>query len=174
MRRMFALTGLVVLIVCAAASRASAATITVAPSSTPSAGTVTVAGDVLVNGTRGCAVGDDVTLISNAFTGLGDFAGQGAVVLPVDSTGHFSQSVTLKSSVAAGTYQITGRCGGGNLGVTATLTVSGLPRTGGSFGPFTTAEVFALALALCFGGAALARTGRRREAAISAGGTDRV
>ncbi len=167
MRRMFALIGIVTVVVCAAALPAAAATITVSPTSVQTSGTVTVAGDVLVNGARGCAVGDDVTLISNAFAGISEFAGEGAVVVPVDSTGHFSSPVTLKSSVPAGTYSITGRCGGGNLGVTATLTVTGLPRTGASFGPFSVTEAIAIALALVLLGGALVSIARRRATPIT-------
>jgi hypothetical protein len=164
MRRMFALSGMVLVIVVAAAAPASAATIAVSPTSVQTSGTVTVSGDVLVNGTRNCAVGDDVTLISNAFAGFSEFAGEGALVLPVDSTGHFTSTVALKPSVPAGAYTITGRCGGGNLGVSATLTVTGLPRTGASFGPLSVAQVSAMCLMLVALGAVLLRTGRRRAA----------
>jgi hypothetical protein len=83
-------------------------------------------------------------------------------MLPIDASGHFSSSVTLKPSVAAGTYTVTGRCGGGNLGVSATLTVTGLPRTGASFGPLSVAEVLAIAAGLVGLGAVLVRLGRRR------------
>jgi hypothetical protein len=38
--------------------------------------------------------------------------------------------VTLSATVAEGTYAITGRCGGGNLGVHATLEIKSLPATG--------------------------------------------
>ena len=164
MRRIFALSGMVLVIVVAAAAPASAKTVAVSPTSVQTSGTVTVSGDVLVNGTRACAAGDDVTLISNAFAGFSEFAGEGALVLPVDATGHFTSTVTLKPSVAAGTYTIIGRCGGGNLGVSATLTVTGLPRTGASFGPFSVAQVVALCLMLVALGAGLLRTGRRRAA----------
>ncbi len=167
---MFALTGIVVVIVFAAASPASAATIAVSPTSVTTSGTVTVSGDVLANGTPGCAVPGRVTLISGAFAGLGEFAGQGAVNLPVDATGHFSSAVTLKSSVAAGAYTVTGRCGGGNLGVTASLTVSGLPRTGAWFGPLSVAQVFAICVALGALGVVLTRVGRRREPMPGAAG----
>ncbi len=162
MRRIFALSGMILVVVLAAAAPASAATIAVSPTSVQTSGTVTASGDVLVNGTRTCAVGDDVTLISNAFVGFSEFAGEGALVLPVDSTGHFTTTVALKPSVAAGTYTITGRCGGGNLAVSATLTVTGLPRTGASFGPLSVAQVVAICLALVVLGAGLLRTGRRR------------
>src|SRR5258708_3757729 len=98
MRRMLALGGIIAVVVLAVAAPASAATIAATPSTVPTSGTVTLSGDVLINGTRGCPVGDDVTLISNAFVGFSEFAGQGALVVPVDSTGHFTSTVTLKSS----------------------------------------------------------------------------
>ena len=105
------------------AAPASAATITVSPSSVAVGGQVTVSGDVLANGTPGCQVPGDVTLISEAFNGLGEFAGVGAVTAPADASGNFTVTVTLPATTAAGTYDISGRCGGGNLGVSATLTV---------------------------------------------------
>jgi hypothetical protein len=173
MRRMLTLTAMVVGTVLAVASPASAATIVVSPATVPTAGTVTLSGDVLANGTPGCAVPETVTLISGAFAGLSEFAGQGAVDLPVDATGHFSSAVTIKSSVAAGTYTITGRCGGGNLGVSASLTVTGLPRTGASFGPLSISDGLALCLALGALGVALTRAGRRREPVPATGRRDR-
>jgi len=164
-RRMFALLGFVIFIVCAGALPASAATIVVSPTSVSTSGTVTVSGDVSAGGVLGCAAPGTATLISNAFSGISEFAGEGAVMVPVDATGHFSSSVTLKPSVAAGTYTITGRCGGGNLGVSATLTVTGLPRTGASFGPLSIAEVLAIASGLVGLGILLVRAGRRRDPA---------
>jgi hypothetical protein len=163
MRRMLALSAILVGTFLAVASSASAATIVVTPTTVPTAGTVTLSGDVLANGTPGCAVPGTVTLISGAFAGLAEFAGQGAVNLPVDATGHFSSAVTVKSSVAAGTYTVTGRCGGGNLGITASLTVAGLPRTGAAFGSLSITDGLALCLALGSFGVVLARVGRRRE-----------
>ena len=69
----------------------------------------------------------EVTLISPAFAGLGEFAGVGATTATADASGNFTTTVTLSPSVAPGTYDITGRCGGGNLGVGATLTVAPTP-----------------------------------------------
>jgi hypothetical protein len=161
--RILALSGTAIAILCATALPASAATIAVLPTAVPSGGIVTVSGDVLVNGTQACAAGSNVTLISNAFAGLGQFAGQGAVTAPVDSTGHFSEAVTLATTVPSGTYAITGRCGGANLGVQASLTVGGLPRTGASFGPFSVAQTVAMGLGLCALGVALTSSGRRRR-----------
>jgi hypothetical protein len=109
------------------ASPASAATIMVSPSSVAPGAQVTVSGDVLVNGQPGCAVPGEVTLISSAFVGLGEFAGTGATTAQANASGQFSTTVTLSSTLAPGNYDITGRCGGGNLGVTATLTVVPVP-----------------------------------------------
>jgi hypothetical protein len=109
------------------ATSASAATLTVSPSSVAPGGQVTVSGDVLANGQPGCTVPGDVTLISDAFVGLGGFAGVPATTTPADAAGSFSTTVMLSSSVAAGTYDISARCGGGDLGVTATLTVVPVP-----------------------------------------------
>ena len=114
------------LIVLGAAS-AVAATITVTPSTVSTGGQVTVSGDVLANGSPGCTVPGDVTLVSPAFDGLGEFAGVGATIATADASGNFTTTVTLSPSVAPGTYEITGRCGGGNLGVSAALTVAPTP-----------------------------------------------
>lgn len=108
----------------------SAASINVSPGTVAPGGNVRLSGDVLAGGTPGCEVPGTVTLISDAFAGLEEFAGVGAVNLPVDATGTFDSTVTLTSSVAAGTYSIGGRCGGGNLGVSATIVVGALPPSG--------------------------------------------
>ena len=109
------------------AAPAAAATITVSPSSVAAGGQVTVSGDVLANGQPGCTVPGQVTLISPAFVGLGEFAGTPATTAQADAAGSFSTTVTLSPSVNPGTYDISGRCGGGNLGVSATLTVVPAP-----------------------------------------------
>jgi hypothetical protein len=109
------------------ASPASAASISVSPASVAPGAQVTVSGDVLANGQPGCTVPGDVTLISPAFVGLGEFAGVGATTAQADAAGNFTTTVTLSSSVASGTYDISARCGGGNLGVTASLTVVPAP-----------------------------------------------
>jgi hypothetical protein len=146
------------------ATPASANSITVTPSSVSAGGTVTLSGDILVNGKPGCGAPGTVTLLSPAFVGLGEFAGEGAVDLPVDATGHFSAQVTLHTSVAVGTHMITGRCGGGNMGVSATLTVTGLPRTGGAIGPVPDADAAAIGAALIAVGGLATIVSRRRRA----------
>src|SRR5262245_56180658 len=127
MRRLLCVPVLAAVLVIAFAGSASATSIVVSRTTVATGETVVVSGDTIVNGSH-CATGDDVTLISNAFVGHAEFAGEGAVSTPVDATGHFSVSVTINAAVAPGTYTITGRCGGGNLGVEATLVVTGLPR----------------------------------------------
>jgi len=118
---------LVVVVLALGATAAVAATIVVNPATVSAGGQVTVSGDVLANGTPGCTVPGDVTLISDAFAGLGELAGVGATTAPADASGNFTTTVTLSPDVAPGTYTVTGRCGGGNLGVSASLTVAPTP-----------------------------------------------
>jgi hypothetical protein len=141
------------------ASPASAAAIIVSRTTVPIGGVVVVSGDTTAPGGTHCAAGDTVTLISNAFLGHVTFAGVGAVTTPVDATGHYRVVVAVRTVVHPGTYTITARCGGGNLGVEATVVVSGLPNTGSSPAP-----AVALALTMLFvGGAAVAGAGSRRR-----------
>jgi LPXTG-motif cell wall-anchored protein len=143
-------------------SSASAASIVVDPGTAPPGGTVHLTGDVLADGTPGCEVPGSVTLISDAFVGLGEFAGVGAVVLPVDAAGSFDETVTISSSAVAGTYTITGRCGGGNLGVSATIIIGNLPKTGP--GRATAAIAIGGAASLAAGLALVSASRRRRPA----------
>jgi LPXTG-motif cell wall-anchored protein len=139
---------------------ASAVAIRVTPSTVVVGGTVTISGDTLVNGKPGCLPGDDVILISTALNGHVAFV-EGSVELKNDATGHFRGTATITSVVAPGTYTITARCGGGNMGgVQDTLTVIGLPRTGAE-----TTPIFAVALGgLAAGSLAMGLgSGRRRR-----------
>jgi hypothetical protein len=138
----------------------SAASINVAPSTVGPGDNVRLSGDILAGGTPGCDVSAGVTLISEAFAGLGEFAGVGAVNLPVDATGHFDSTVTLSTSIAAGTYSIGGRCGGGNIGVSANLVVGALPPTG--LGLALKPWIATASVLLAIGLAMLAMTRRRR------------
>jgi hypothetical protein len=109
---------------------ASAASINVAPTSVPVGGTVTVSGDVLASGLPGCTLPGQVTLISGAFAGQGSFMNMD-VETTAGADGKYSVAAKILPGVAPGTYTVTGRCGGGNLGVQATLTVTpGMPATG--------------------------------------------
>ena len=96
-RRLPAIVLIAFAVVVLGAASAVAATITVNPSTVPAGGQVTVSGDVLANGSPGCAVPGDVTLISPAFAGLGEFAG---VEPPPQrpTSGNFTTTVTLSPS----------------------------------------------------------------------------
>lgn len=71
----------------------------------------------------GCGVGDTVTIISRAFSAKHTFAGVPAVLTTVRAGGSFHTSTTIPSGKRAGVYTVTGRCGGGNLGVLVHLHV---------------------------------------------------
>jgi hypothetical protein len=71
----------------------------------------------------GCVVGDQVTLISKAFAHRHEFAGVPAVFATIGAHHAYSVRTTIPASRKAGHYNIGGRCGGGNLGVSTTLRV---------------------------------------------------
>jgi hypothetical protein len=68
-------------------------------------------------------------LLSNAFVPTDEFAGVPALTAAVKPDGTFTTTTRIPRSTPAGTYTVSGRCGGGNLGVSATLTVRGVPTT---------------------------------------------
>jgi hypothetical protein len=72
----------------------------------------------------GCTAGDHVTILSRVFAGTHSFAGVPAVFAQVGSAGRFSTRTRIPARRAPGRYGLTARCGGGNLGVSATLTVT--------------------------------------------------
>src|SRR3954451_1536319 len=79
---------------------------------------------VIIRGNAdGCPVGDTVTIISKAFAHTHDFAGLPAVFARVRSGGKFGVRPRIPSSKAVGNYGVSARCGGGNLGVSATIHV---------------------------------------------------
>jgi hypothetical protein len=79
---------------------------------------------VLVRGSAGdCPTGDAVTILSRAFAHAHDFAGVPAVFARVQPTGLYRVSTRIPATRAAGTYTVTARCGGGNLGVLKRLHV---------------------------------------------------
>jgi len=151
----------------------SAASIVVAPAVIPAGGTVTVSGNVLGPGGKpGCVVPGGVTLISGAFAGQGSFMHED-VEGAVDAAGRFSVVARVLPGVAPATYTITGRCGGGNLGVVASLTVTpALPMTGAPAGQpataggwYTPLGSILLAVALGAGLVSLRTWGRPRRSA---------
>lgn len=107
----------------------------VSPSKVNPGKTVTVSGSV-GNGCQTGHKGDAAIIFSNAFKGATkqNFAGVPSVSasLSTSKNGAFSLKVKLSKKVKTGSYQVGGRCGGGNFGA-ATLKVtkpdpnSGLP-----------------------------------------------
>jgi hypothetical protein len=82
-------------------------------------------GTVLVSGVAGdCTAGDTVTIISRAFPATHSFAGVPAVLAKVGSAGRFSATTRIPLSRKPGSYVLTARCGGGNLGVSPHLRVT--------------------------------------------------
>ena len=72
----------------------------------------------------GCTAGDRVTVSSRAFAAAHTFAGVPAVFAQVGSAGRFSAMTRIPKPRRPGIYILTARCGGGNLGVSARLTVT--------------------------------------------------
>jgi hypothetical protein len=71
----------------------------------------------------GCRVGNSVTLISRAFSHRHDFAGLPAVFARVGVHHRYSVRTRVPDTRAPALYRISGRCGGGNLGVSVRLRV---------------------------------------------------
>jgi hypothetical protein len=101
-------------------------TLQVSPRSVTAGDTVTVSGS-LVPAPADSACATSVLLLSNAFVHTDDFAGVPAITTAVKPGGSFTVTTRIPSSKAPGTYPISGRCGGGNLGVSATLVVRAAP-----------------------------------------------
>ena len=73
-----------------------------------------------------CPAGDAVTVLSRAFVHTHDFAGVPAVYARVRAGGAFHIVDSHPGHAqAAGSYTVTARCGGGNLGVVKHLRVRG-------------------------------------------------
>lgn len=99
-------------------TRAATISLTVHPA------TVSRGSTVLVSGVAGdCTSGDTVTIISHVFAATHSFAGVPAVFAQVGAAGRFSVKTRIPRTRRPGRYVLTARCGGGNLGVAAHLTV---------------------------------------------------
>jgi hypothetical protein len=102
----------------AAPAGAAPASLQVTPATVPAGRTVTVSGT--------CEANSAGSVISHAFLhdATHDFAGVGAVSFTTGSTGAFVTHPVIPRSTLPGSYEITARCGGGNLGIAAHLTVT--------------------------------------------------
>jgi hypothetical protein len=115
----------ILLIVAPAAAEAS---LLVSPSTSAPGKSVQFTGSVPTSGAASCPAGDSVTLVATAALFPGDGFGPQA---QRDASGDFIVVYTIPQSTPAGSYSIGMRCGGGNVGVAATLTVlSGAPQAG--------------------------------------------
>jgi hypothetical protein len=104
----------------------ASASITVSPSAAPAGSTVHISGSIPV---KKCPASDGATITSDSALFPPDGFGPTA---PRDSQGAFAVDYTVPTSTPPGNYTLGLRCGGGNVGVSATLTVTpaGGPDTG--------------------------------------------
>ena len=105
------LVGVCAAILAASPAAGAATELHVNPSTVPAGQSVQVSGSCEAN-TTGFA-------LSTAFLhdASHDFAGVGAVSFSTDATGAFSAQASIPASISPGTYPVTARCGGGNLGI---------------------------------------------------------
>jgi Sporulation and spore germination/Immunoglobulin-like domain of bacterial spore germination len=120
MRRRGVVAAALLALVGAGSASASGVHLVVAPTRVAPGGVVRVSAAA-----SPCPVGDQVTLISAAFRGHA-FGGQGAVNGQVRSRGSFAARAHIRSGLQPGRYEVTARCGGGNLGASAFFRV--VPR----------------------------------------------
>jgi hypothetical protein len=117
-----------------------------------------------------CEANTSGVVISAAFlhNATHDFAGVGAVPFTTGASGRFSVVARIPSTRAAGTYAVTARCGGGNLGISRRITVVAvtLPHTGAD--PFLLPAT-ALGLLLLIGGGTLIGVSASRSRPRGAG-----
>jgi germination protein M len=116
MKRLGAMSAALLVLVGAAAAGVPRVQLVVTPTTVPAGGVVRVSA-----ARSPCLAGDQVTLISAAFPGHA--FGQGAVYGRAGSHGSFAVSARVRSGLRPGEYQVTVRCGGGNLGVAASFRV---------------------------------------------------
>ncbi|HEV7171514.1 hypothetical protein [Pedococcus sp.] len=174
MHKVLGTAALTTVICCLAAPALAApgASLAVSPSSQHAGGSVQVSGT--------CEAGTSGFAISSAFVhdATHDFAGVGAAPFTTDSQGRFATTAMIASATTPGSYTVSARCGGGNIGVTATVMVTsrssvpsaptqvpagtgGLAATGSGTTPLEL-ELAALGGALVLaGGVGLARRSRR-------------
>jgi len=94
--------------------------ITVSPTSAQSGESVTISGVVPPTGSRSCPSADAAQLTSTAALFPPDGFGP---QVSRDARGKFQTNYTIPTATAPGTYNIGVRCGGGNVGISATLQV---------------------------------------------------
>lgn len=142
------------------AAPAWAANMIITPSTVSPGGSVTVSGTVPI---PGCPPGGRVLVVD-------PFRAGSLQAVPSRSTGRFSVRLSVPSTTAPGSYTVGARCVGPNEpgqgaelgGPFPTVTVAGLPRTGGGIGPLSDAAATGVALAFIALGSAAVLGARRR------------
>lgn len=113
MRALVALLVLTGLSASLAAASPSAARISLVVRPNP----VAAGAAVVITGSAGlCPAGDTVTVLSRAFAPTYEFAGVPAVTASVRRGGFFATEARIPPARHPATYNVTARCGGGNLG----------------------------------------------------------
>jgi hypothetical protein len=118
MSRLFAAALVLVALTTAVGAGASPVRLTLSPTIVHRGGTVYIRGNA-----DGCTRGNTVFVISRAFSPAHEFAGVPAVLARVRAGGVFRATTVIPRRRRPGRYGVTARCGGGNLGVLAHLTV---------------------------------------------------
>jgi hypothetical protein len=140
----------------------ASASISVSPSAAPAGSTVHISGSIPV---KKCPASDGATITSDSALFPPDGFGPTATR---DSQGAFAVDYTVPTSTAPGSYTLGLRCGGGNVGVSATLTVTpaGGPETGAGGAAHHSASAWTAIGAVCLLLAAIVLAVRRRVARI--------
>jgi hypothetical protein len=121
--------GVLARLVVRAAPMTPPAAIHVSPSEIVAGDTVTLSGSVGPD-SAGSECASRVTLYSKAFAPTNDYGDLPAVSAAVKPGGAFTATTRIPRSKPAGTYTITGRCGGGNFGgATLVVRVAASPTT---------------------------------------------
>jgi hypothetical protein len=146
---------LAAVLVAAPAYAAKKASISVSPSTVSAGGTVHVSGSIPV---KGCPASDGATVVGQAALFPPDGFGP---TTKRDANGDLALDYTVPASTPAGTYDVGLRCGGANVGVAASLTVTITPSGGVGTGAGGTAHGSVLwtlsgASCLLLGGVAVA------------------
>ena len=159
-----ATVALAAVVIAAPAYAAKKASISVSPSTVPAGGTVHVSGSIPV---KGCPASDGATIVGQSALFPPDGFGP---TTKRDSSGDFALDYTVPTSTPAGTYSVGVRCGGANVGVAASLTVTTTPSGGVGAGLGGTAHgsplwtLFGGGCLLLAGGAAALRQRNVRRA----------
>jgi hypothetical protein len=122
------------MLIAAPAYSAKKASISVSPASVPAGSSVHISGSIPV---KRCPASDGATVTGDAALFPPDGFGPTAAR---DANGDFAVDYTVPTSTPAGSYDVGLRCGGANVGVAASLTVTAVPLGGPETGAGGTAH----------------------------------